>query len=64
MSSTLKKYFDQSIGVTRRMLQARVEIKLIDEANEIRRQQGISWQELIEGLLKFYIDETKKEKKS
>lgn len=42
--------------------QTRVETGLLGKVNDLRKDEGLSWQELIEALFRAYIAESKKEK--
>jgi hypothetical protein len=56
----LKKFLAPHIELTG--FQTRVETGLLSKVNDIRKAEGLSWQELIEALFRAYISESKKEK--
>lgn len=39
----------------RKLLQARVATDLLDQADEVRKRQGISWRALLEACLRRYL---------
>jgi uncharacterized protein (DUF4415 family) len=57
---SLKKYLSPS--VERAGFQTRVDVSLLAKVNELRKAEGLSWQDLVEALFRAYISETKKEK--
>ncbi len=58
---SLKKFLPPP-PVDRTGFQTRVDTALLHEANEARKEDGISWQDLQEALLKMYLENRKKEK--
>ncbi len=55
----LKKFLAPQVELTG--FQTRVETGLLSKVNELRKEEGLSWQELVEALFKAYA-ESKKEK--
>lgn len=59
-NNPIKKYL--TAEPERRGFQTRVDTKLLEEVNQLREREGLSWQQLTEALFKLYISESKKEK--
>lgn len=58
---SLKDYLPKKTDL--KLIQARIDPKVYDTINDLKRQNNLSWQELIEGLLRCYIDECKSKPK-
>lgn len=46
------------------LIQARVDKSLADKVNKRRQELGVTWNELQEAMIKSFLEETEKEKKS